>query len=758
MLEVPEGGIWRAPEQAPHLVYLDSLLVRLRRFLRSAIVLASPLLGLAVPSPSVAQLPDTGVISRMQESFQARGIPVQLTADEMSYSREQDVVTAEGNVRLNQGTMTLEADRALLYRGAGRVTASGRLNAREGDDTFRADSLELDLTTRSGVMVNGRFFLARDHYYIAGARIERHADESFLFERATITSCDEPEGGGRTPWKIRARKLRVEPEQYLTARDVVFSVLDVPVLYLPYILWPVKTERQTGLLAPSLGYSTSDGVKIRQPLFITLGRSQDMTVTLDERTDRGTGVALEYRYKLSRRSQGKVEVDVFHDQKEDLVRRRLMISQVFQFNDRLDLRLSGEYLSDDALLRDLASELPDRTKSFVESNFFLNYRDAIQSATALVRFTRDLNDPAADPTQLLPQILYRLPSLRVTPAPLFLSAEASYTNFWNSDPAIQGTTQRFDAFPVVAWRQDTPIGLVVTPSLGVRGTAYRQQDESLGGDVTRTLGVVGLSASSHLRRVFAPDRAAEMVHTLEPALLYTYVGNPDQMPYPQFDEIDAIPEQNQVTATLTNRLVVPDPVTPAGNWELLWLRVTQTYRLTHRPPNDDAWSALRGEATIRSRQVFRLDIDAFYDYALKSVTVFNTDVRVALSRYGDFGLGHRSTRPEGAVPRKGDILDPLALGELTTDPRPEIDYYTASARVYLPFGFEFANKTYYDRQTGKFTEIAYGLRYQAQCWSITFTYQDYPDRNDFGVLLTLIGATSVESKAVAGLFGPPPRY
>jgi LPS-assembly protein len=716
------------------------------------LVAISVLLGLVVPPPSAAQVPDLGELKRLQESFQARGVAVEISADEMSYSREEDVVTGEGHVRLSQGTLSLEADRALLYRRTGRVTASGSLRARDGDDTFQAESLDLDLTTRSGVMTNGRFFLARDHYYITGARIERLADESYSLESATITSCDDP-AGGRTPWKIRARKLRVEPEQFLTARDVVFSVFDVPVVYLPYILWPVKTERQSGLLAPSLGYSTSEGVKIRQPLYLTLGPSQDMTVTLDERTQRGTGVEVEYRYKLSRRSQGVLEVDVFHDDEADLSRRRVAMTQVMQFSDRLELRLSGEYLSDDTLLRDLASETADRTKQFVESNLFLSYRDAIQSATALVRFTRDLGNPTANETQLLPQIIYRLPSLRVARAPLFVSGESSYTNFWSDDP---GPTQRFDVFSVAVWRQDTPLGLVVTPRLGVRETTYLQQNEPVGGDVSRTLGIVGLGAASQVRRVFAPDRGTEMVHTLEPGLLYTYIGNPREVVYPQFDEIDSIQEQSLVTATLTNRLVAPGHVTPADDWDVLWIRFTQTYRLAYRPEGV-AWSALRGEATIRSRRLFRLDIDAFFDYELKTLTVFDTELRARDPRYGDIAVGHRSTRPDVALAQKGDILDPLALGGLVTDPHAEIDYYTISARAYLPLGFDVANKTYYNRQTGKFTEIAYGLQYRAQCWSVTFTYQDFPDRNEFAVTLTLLGATSVSSKVVSGLFGPPPQ-
>lgn len=714
---------------------------------------ATFLLLILVPLPAPAQVPDLGELKRLQESFQTRGVAVELSADEMSYSREEDVVTGEGHVRLNQGTLSLEADRAQLYRRTGRVTASGSLRARDGDDTFQADSLDLDLMTRSGVMTNGRFFLARDHYFISGTRIERLADESYSLEDATITSCDDPaEAGGRTAWKIRARKLRVEPEQYLTARDVVFSVFDVPVVYLPYILWPVKTERQSGLLAPSLGYSTSEGVKIRQPLFVTLGPSQDLTLTLDERTQRGTGVELEYRYKLSRRSQGVLEVDVFHDHELDLVRRRVAMTQVIQFSDRLELRLAGEYLSDDTILRDLASDTANRTKQFVESNLFLSYRDSIQSATGLVRFTRDLANPTANETQLLPQIIYRLPSLRVSRAPLFVSAEGSYTNFWRDEP---GATQRVDAFSVAVWRQDTPLGLVFTPRLGVRETTY-WQEASLGGDLRRTLGIAGLGASSQVRRVFAPDRAAEMVHTFEPALLYTYIGNPHEVAYPQFDEIDAIDEQSLVTATLTNRLVVPSLLPSTDDWEPLWVRFTQTYRLAYEPAGD-AWSALRGEATFRSRRALQLDIDAFFDYALRTLTVFDTELHARDPRYGDISVGHRSTRPDVPLAQRGDILDPLALGGLVTNPHPEIDYYTISARAYLPLGLEIANKTYYNRQTGKYTEIAYGIQYRAQCWSIAFTYQDFPDKNEFAVMVTLLGATSVSSNVMSDLFGPQPQ-
>lgn len=700
-------------------------------------------------APAAAQVPDLGDLGGLRRSLQAGETPLELNADQMSYSREQDMVTAEGHVRLSHGAISLTADRALYYRGAGRVKAEGHLSARDGDDTLSADSLDLDLLSRSGVITNGRFFLAKDQYHLTGERIERRADGSYRFERAILTSCEET--GGRMPWKIRARSLRVEPEQYLTARGVVFSVLDVPVIYLPYLLWPVKTERQSGLLTPQLGYSTGEGLKIRQPLFLTLGPSHDMTVTVDERTGRGVGGELEYRYKLSRRSSGTVDIEVFSDRDQDRVRSRVTTSQAIAFNDRLELRLSGEYVSDSGVLRDLHTQTADRTRQFVESNALLAYHDGYQTVTALTRYTRDLANPDDAQTQLLPQVQYRLPSLAVAETPLFIAMQASYTNFWTRSDV---STRRADAFPVLVWRQAVPFGLVVTPRVGFRETVYRGDDPAGGAvHVRRELGVAGLGLSTSWAREFAGQGGGRVRHAIEPVLLYTYAGDPrnePDKPAPQFDEIDEFGEQNLVTAGLTNR-VTSSGAGGAGSWEPLWVRLSQTFRFSHRP-SGAAWSALRGEAVIRTQRALQLEIDSFYDHARGRLVAFDTEARLLIGSYGDVELGRRSTRPTGSLPRRGDLLDPLAMGSADLGPRTETDYYTVLAHAYLPGGFVLANKTYYNRQDDSYTEIDYGLLYKAQCWSVTLTYQVLPDRNEFGVMFTLVGGTGADSKAMSGLF------
>jgi len=729
-------------------------------------------LGLAVtlssPAELAAQSLDLDGLGRIQHSLKTLDVPVEISADEMQYSRSEDVLTARGHLRLTQGALSLEADEAQLHREAGRLVAVGGITAHNGDDALEAEGLEFDLKTRAGTLSQGRLFLTRDHYHVTGERIEWSADQRYRLERATITTCDWDEARGERPaWRLRARRMIIEPEQYLTARDVVLTIKDVPILYLPYMIWPVKTERQTGLLPPQLGYSTSEGPKIRQPLFIALGPSHDATLTLDERARRGIGGTLEYRYRLSRRSHGQVEVEAFYDRLTDSLRRRASTSQLIDFNDRLQLRVSGEYVSDDGVLRDLRSPTFDRTRRTIESNLFLAYHDPYQTMTFLTRYTRDLAATADDAVQLLPSLEYRLVSARAWGTPLFLSVQGSATNFWRRTGF---STQRADLFPVLMWRQEAPFGLIVTPRVGLRETFYTH--DGLGGDpVRRELSVAGLGVAGAARREWSRANGDRLIHAVEPGILYTYVGERRRENLPQFDEIDDVPEQSLITATLTNRLLVrastgPDatPVT-APDLERLWVRLTQSYRLARRvDPVSGAlpstWSATRGEATLRTNRVFSLDADAFYDHARHTFTTVDTDARVAWDPHGDVSIGHRSTRdatPQRPLTTRGDVLDPLSLGGVTTDTRPEIDYYIVTTRVHLTKGLTLANKTYYNRQTRAYTEIDYGVQYQGQCWAVTFTYQDFPEKNEFGVVLTLVGAGSVDSRAASDLFATPSR-
>ena len=71
----------------------------------------------------------------------------------------------------------------------------------------------------------------------------------------------------------------------------------MPVLYTPYILWPVKSERTSGLLIPNIGYSDRRGAALGLAYFQTLGRSYDTTFHVDLYTRSTSALGNEFRYR-----------------------------------------------------------------------------------------------------------------------------------------------------------------------------------------------------------------------------------------------------------------------------------------------------------------------------------------------------------------------------------------------------------------------------------------------------------------------------
>lgn len=72
--------------------------------------------------------------------------------------------------------------------------------------------------------------------------------------------------------------------------------------------------------------------------------------------------------------------------------------------------------------------------------------------------------------------------------------------------------------------------------------------------------------------------------------------------------------------------------------------------------------------------------------------------------------------------------------------------------IRTPWGIHLASRAFFDAETSKFVEIAYGLQYEEQCWGITLTYQDLHDRNEFSFMVNLKGLGATGSRKFASLF------
>src|SRR5690606_28322259 len=126
---------------------------------------------------------------------------------------------------------------------------------------------------------------------------------------STYSSCDPSD----RQWELRAQRIDVDTESGMgTARHATLRIRDVPVLYVPWFVFPVDDRRRTGLLYPSIGTSSRNGFDWRQPIYLNLAPNYDATIEPRWMSTRGAMLSGEFRY-LGERGAGTVEAAYLPD-------------------------------------------------------------------------------------------------------------------------------------------------------------------------------------------------------------------------------------------------------------------------------------------------------------------------------------------------------------------------------------------------------------------------------------------------------------
>ncbi|UZK66548.1 LPS-assembly protein LptD [Sphingomonas sp. M1-B02] len=225
--------------------------------------------GTAPPPPSV-----DGVAANPDE--------VQFNANSLEYDYENDVVTANGDVRLYRRSDRLRADKVVWNRKTGQVVAEGNIVVvnPEGDAAY-GDRIELTDTLKDGMVENMLVVLD------AGGRIaaERGVRENGIItvDNAAYTACSVTNSDGcpkEPSWKITAERVVYNPEKrrirYTGARISVFGFASIP---LPAFSHPAGGSSDDGFLTPDIRYSRTNGFQLALPYLFSLAPNRDLVVT-----------------------------------------------------------------------------------------------------------------------------------------------------------------------------------------------------------------------------------------------------------------------------------------------------------------------------------------------------------------------------------------------------------------------------------------------------------------------------------------------
>ena len=638
-----------------------------------------------------------------------------ITADQSSLT-PKGLVSLEGDVRIRQPDRLLTASQARLDQGTGDFTLSGDIQVQTPDFTLLADSFSGNTNNRMASLKNSRYALF-DLPARGQAQSMEQQGEMVFITQGSYTSCP-PQSDA---WLISARDIELDrAEGWGEARDVILRVSKVPVMWIPWITFPIDDRRKTGLLFPSFTSSDDNGVDISQPVYLNLHPQLDATVAPRFVEKRGNGGELETRY-LTVAGQGSLSYGgiaddrLFADQDREVAR--------WEHDGRIEnwhLFSDVNYVSDDFFFKDLDTGLEITSQTHLQRLGVASWYGEHWQFFGRVQSFQTIDPNVADadlPYRRLPQL--NLAGEQPLAGPFYAELDSDLTRFSRNVDAVGEDIvgDRGHASPGVGLRWQNAWAFL-NPSVRVHHTGYRLDGDDAPSDDSPdiTVPAASLRGGIFLER-FSHWFGQRQMQTLEPELFVNYIGYEDQSALPVFDSslrslswstlfstnrfagYDRIGDDYSTTAGLTSRFISPD-----SGQEWLRLRTAQRRYLRDRRvqldtsgAEEDTLSPLLTDISLRLSSVFSLFAENQWDsVANKRIANRGRISATDGKRYLYASVIQRSESTDGA---DDDVLQ----GEL-------------AGLVPVHNHWNLVGRWLYDVDNSRSLETLAGLEYRSCCW------------------------------------------
>ncbi len=509
-------------------------------------------------------------------------------SDGVSGTLTEEVYTLEGDVVITQGQRKITTQDATIDQRSGSFSVESPIEYSDPNMsvTGKAARLEMD---GSAVFEGARFELPATNARGSAGRIRANAVGEIALDDVRYTTCPL----GQEDWLIRASDINVNQRTGIgTARNARLDFLGVPILYTPFISFPVSNERKTGFLLPTPATSSRSGASLSVPWYWNIAPNYDATFTPTWYAKRGARLDTQFRY-LSGFGRGTFDAEYLPDDQE-FGSERSFVRFVDQtdFTERLRLDTEAANVSDNQWFEDFGLGPEGTSITYLDRYTNLTYLG--DEWRAIVRAQNfqvidDTIDPTLRPYTVLPQLALSA-SLPDRPFGLTLGLDLEVANFahnFDREPYNLTTGWRVDAAPEIRM----PLrgrGIYVEPAASFRYTGYNLSD-AVGADDSPSRSAPIFSVDSGLIFERLSGSKQQRLQTLEPRLMYLYVPYREQNELPNFDT--GIADLNLVQLFRTNRYVGADRLADANQ-----VSVGLTSRLLDAETGVEWLSATVGQA------------------------------------------------------------------------------------------------------------------------------------------------------------------
>ncbi len=479
---------------------------------------------------------------------------------------KQGVAEARDQVVLRRADQLMTTDILRYDPESKTVIMPGTVNYEDSVFYMSGSSAEYSFLTEKGHFTDVTYGLTGSSAKGSAVDVVIDSGNHSVLRQIQFTTCpgEEPE------WILSADELQLNFETGVgVAKGAKLKFFDIPILYLPWMTFPIDDRRKSGFLYPVFSTANDNGVELNAPYYWNIAPNQDATITPRYFTRRGFMLTGEYRF-ITRRTDGSVNFDYLPTENDTGdTRYHYWLKHEFRMTSRWQSYVVVDRVSDDQYFQDFGTSLVVASRQYLRSlagikgsGRYWRFSIVADNFQVVDEAVTEFNEPYSR----VPRIGFDV-DMPLGHQGLRFQMGSELVNF-NRDNGVTGT--RFDIFPRVEWNIETNWGYV-RPSAGYRFTIYDLNRHGLPGDTSPDRGTEILSFDTGMFL----DRTSKKgnVQTLEPRLFYLYVPYVDQNDFPDFDTApftfgfsqlfhfnrftgaDRQSDANQVTFALTTRSI-----------------------------------------------------------------------------------------------------------------------------------------------------------------------------------------------------------
>lgn len=654
-------------------------------------------------------------------------------AGSMRFQRDDLAVLADGVV-IRYQDIEVAADLIEVDLTEKKVDAFGNVVLDQGPRRLAGATLSFDMETKTGTITNASAYVDPD-FYFSGTEITKTGENTYHVEDGVFTSCE----GDVPAWSFTLGRADIEVDGYARVRHAAMKVKRAPVLYLPYVLWPVKRDRTSGFLVPNIGYSDRRGAYLGLAYYQVLGQSYDTTFFLDLYGEEYLGVGNEFRYQPTEGTEGKLELYTIRDpERDDWLWKANLDHRTTDLPFGMRGVLTVREFSDFEFFREFERSIDKNTVRSIESKGFASGSWGPHSLNILAHSRETFIANGQNVVlERLPEVEYKLRPTQIAGLPLRFGLESSVSYLGvDRSELLESDYGRADLVPQLS----LPLRLAPWLSFSVAaGYRYTWYGDSIGpneagattftGDsLTRdfpfaSAEIVGPSFSRIFDR--KGGRYEKIKHVIEPRFTYGYQDEFEDAEFvPLFDEIDRFGSFNLGKVALINRVLAKERPKEEGKAasarEILSWELSRDYSFDDDRPlqrgtlDGEARSTQVGplESLLRFNPSERTNITARLEYD----TLFSQLESSSLS--GSIALG-RST---AAVSWRTDWN--VEDGEKRSDQMRIGGAFDLLPRAWGPRRLKITADVVYDIEDSLIQQQRYILDYGSKCYSYRLEWRE----------------------------------